>query len=203
VRSRDSIFAVDIIQGFGAMAFDLPIQNVDVAAGSSYKWLCGPEGCGIFYINGRARDRIAPTAHGWMGVEHPWDFADRDQALIADAAAWETGMGGTALLCGLEASLQLLRETGLGPIASYLGELTDFFCEIVPHDRYEITSSRKAAEKSQIVCLRPLNGHSSEAIAGILAREGISVSSRCGMLRIAPHFFNNLEDMEALSEALP
>jgi selenocysteine lyase/cysteine desulfurase len=66
VRSRDSLFAVDIIQAFGAMKFDLPAQFVDIAAGASYKWLCAPEGCGIFYINERARGRV-PHRHPRAG----------------------------------------------------------------------------------------------------------------------------------------
>ena len=202
-RASDSLFAVDIIQGLGAMAFDLPGQYVDIAAGASYKWLCGPEGCGIFYINDRARTRIAPVSRGWTGVEQPWDFANRDQDVLTDARAWETGMGGTALLCGLESSLQLLIDSGIHSIAAYLEELTDFLCEIVPLERYEIVSSRIANEKSQIVSLRPLNGRTADEIAGALLRERISISSRGGLLRIAPHFFNTYDDLETLVEALP
>src|SRR4030095_4797549 len=54
-RRHNALFCVDMIQAFGAMSLDLPTQLVDIAAGSSYKWLCAPEGCGIFYLNDRAR----------------------------------------------------------------------------------------------------------------------------------------------------
>jgi selenocysteine lyase/cysteine desulfurase len=202
-RSSNALFAVDIIQGLGAMSFDLPAQYVDIAAGASYKWLCSPEGCGIFYANERARDRLTPISRGWTSVGKPWDFADRDQAEVLDTRIWETGMGGTALMCGLEASLQLLLAYGIGAIADYLEELTDFLCEIVPRNRYEIVSSRAKGEKSQIVCLRPLNGTSSDEIASTLLRKKISISSRGGLLRIAPHFFNVYDDLETLVEALP
>ncbi|HEX8637763.1 MAG TPA: aminotransferase class V-fold PLP-dependent enzyme, partial [Pyrinomonadaceae bacterium] len=65
-RKADALFAVDIIQGFGAMPFDLPAQFVDVAAGASHKWLCSPEGCGILYLSDRARERIEPAFVGWI-----------------------------------------------------------------------------------------------------------------------------------------
>jgi len=203
VRSRDALFAVDIIQAFGAMKFDLPSQFVDIAAGGSYKWLCAPEGCGIFYINERARERVSPSSSSWMSVENPWDFRDREQDPCSDARAWETGMSGTAMLCGLEASLRLLDECGLDAIAKYLSDLTDFLCEIVPTDRYDVVSSRAASEKSQIVCLRPLNGRTADEIVCALKREQITVSSRCGLLRVSPHFFNTFDDIETLVEALP
>lgn len=202
-RSRGALFVVDIIQGFGAMAFDLPSQYVDIAAGASYKWLCAPEGCGIFYVSGRARERISPRSLGWTCYENPWDFGDRDQQTLSSAQIWETGMGGTALLCGLESSLQMLRTYGLDKIERYLAELTDFLCEIVPAERYAIVSSRTGSEKSQIVCLKPLNGHSAETIVRMLKEQNITVSSRGGSIRVAPHFFNTYDDLVTLVEALP
>lgn len=202
-RRHDALFAVDIIQAFGAMSFDLPAQYVDVAAGAGYKWLCAPEGCGILYLNERARQRIKPPSHGWTAVERPWDFADREQDLICSTRAWETGMGGTALLCGLEASLRLLLSAGLEKIATYLRELTDFLCEIIPLGSYQIVSPRSERGRSQIVALRPLNGMTSDEVEAHLARERVTVSSRSGLVRVAPHFFNSFEDIERFAECLP
>jgi cysteine desulfurase / selenocysteine lyase len=202
-RRHDALFAVDIIQAFGAMAFDLPAQYVDIAAGAGYKWLCAPEGCGILYVNERARDRIKPRAYGWTAVEHPWDFADRDQQVLCDARRWETGMSGTALLCGLEASLKLLLSAGLEKIAVYLQELTDFLCEIIPLTRYEIASPRLQRERSQIVALRPLNGMTASQVESDLAREHVTVSARGDLVRVAPHFFNTFEDIEKFANCLP
>jgi len=185
------------------MPFDLPAQFVDIAAGASYKWLCAPEGCGLFYLSERARGQIRPPSFGWTCYENPWDFGDRDQPILSSAQIWETGMGGTALLCGLEASLNLLQKQGLDKIQRYLEELTDFLCEIVPADRYAIVSSRAHCEKSQIVCLKPLAGHSAETIVTKLKDQQICVSSRAGSIRVAPHFFNTCDDLEMFVEALP
>lgn len=202
-RKRDALFAVDIIQAFGVLPFDLPAQFVDIASGASYKWLCSPEGCGIFYLGERAAERIRPNCAGWQSVEKPWDFDDLEQDFKPNSLAWETGMGGSALFYGLEQSLKLLHHTGVEKIASYLEKLTDFLCEIMPTDRYEIISSRAKSEKSQIVCIKSRNGLSSCEIAEHLGRENIIVSSRGINIRIAPHFFNNFEDIQRLVENLP
>lgn len=202
-RAVDALLVADIIQSFGAQPLDLTSQYVDAAAGASYKWLCAPEGCGIFYLSERARERVRPLSRGWMSVENAWDFCDRDQALVSTTRAWETGMGGAALLCGLEQSLKLLSKTGIEKIAVHLAELTDFLCEIVPSKKYRIFSPRGKNEKSQIVSLLPQNGTSSAAAAEYLARENIIVSARGPLLRIAPHFFNNFADIERLAACLP
>jgi len=202
-RDVDALLVADIIQSFGASPLDLAAQYVDAAAGASYKWLCAPEGCGIFYLSDRARERIKPVSRGWTSVDDAWNFADQKQDLVADSRAWETGMGGSAMFCGLEQSLNLICAAGVEKIAAYLAELTDFLCEIVPGKRYKIFSPRGKNEKSQIVSLLPLNGTNSHAAASRLALDNIVVSSRGPLLRIAPHFFNDLSDIERLAGNLP
>ncbi len=157
-RKVDALFAVDIIQAFGTTPFDLPAQKVDIAAGASHKWLCSPEGCGILYLSDRARERVEPTLVGWISVEEAWDFEDTEQEYKPNALAWETGTGCSSLFYGLEQSAKLLSETGAENIQNYLEELTDYLCEILPTENYEIVSSREKGEKSQIVCIKHRGG---------------------------------------------
>ena len=84
-REVDALFAVDIIQALGTTPFDLPSQYVDIACGASHKWLCSPEGCGILYLNDRARERVEPTLVGWISVGDPWNFNDYEQAYKPNA----------------------------------------------------------------------------------------------------------------------
>ena len=203
-RKADALFAVDIIQGFGAVEFDLPAQMVDIASGASHKWLVAPEGCGILYLSDRARERVKPTLVGWISVEEPWDFDDFEQDFKPNALAWESGTGGSALFYGLEESLKLLNEAGIENIENYLEELTDFLCELLAGKNYELISSREKGEKSQIVCIKHRNSLTSNEIAKNLQNENnIVISPRGSRLRIAPHFYNNREDIEKLIEHLP
>jgi selenocysteine lyase/cysteine desulfurase len=202
-RAVDALFAVDIIQAFGVMPFDLEAQFVDIACGASHKWLFSPEGCGILYLSDRARQRIQPTLVGWISVEEPWDFEDIEQKWKPTALAWESGTGGSSLFYGLEASLKLLHETGTKEIQSYLEELTDYLCELLQGKNYEIISSRERDEKSQIVCIEPQKNQTSNELAALLEREKIIVAPRGTRLRIAPHIFNNRADIERLIEFLP
>lgn len=198
----DALFAVDIIQGFGAFGFDLPAQYVDIAAGASHKWLCAPEGCGILYISDRARERVEPTFVGWISVETPWDFADLAQPFKPNALAWESGTGASSLFYGLERSLKLLNETGLGRIETYLDDLSEQLCDGLAGTNYDIVSSRRPGERSAIVCIRHRGGESCNAIAERLMAANIVVSPRNDVLRIAPHFYNNSDDIDTLLAAL-
>ncbi len=202
-RAVDALFAVDIIQGFGVIPFDLEAQLVDVACGASHKWLFSPEGCGIIYLSERARARVTPTLVGWISVETPWDFSDYEQNWKPNALAWETGTGGSSLFYGLEQSLKILHEIGAEKIQVYLEDLTDYLCELLQAKDYKIVSSRKEGEKSQIVSLMPKAGQHSSEVAANLERKNIIISPRGERLRIAPHIFNNRTDIERLIEEMP
>ncbi|MDQ6787331.1 MAG: aminotransferase class V-fold PLP-dependent enzyme [Acidobacteriota bacterium] len=202
-RAVDALFVVDIIQAFGAIPLDLPAQLIDAAAGASHKWLCAPEGCGILYLSDRARERIKPTLVGWISVEDIWNFEAVEQPFKSNTLAWESGTGAASLFYGLEQSLKLLSEAGAENIKNYLEELTDYLCELLAEKNYEIVSSREAGEKSQIVCVRHRGNLTSSEIAERLQNENIIVSPRGDRLRVAPHFFNNREDIDKLVEHLP
>lgn len=202
-RKAGALFAVDMIQAFGAMPLDLSGLGVDVAAGASHKWLCAPEGCGILYLSERARETIEPILVGWISVEEPWDFEDRVQPFKSNSLAYENGTGPASLFYGLEQSLTLLRDTGLGSIESHLSDLCDHLCALLDRKGYDLISSRKPSEKSQIVCIKHRGGMTSTEIFKELAAKGIIVSPRGDRLRIAPHFFNNIADIERLVGELP
>jgi selenocysteine lyase/cysteine desulfurase len=202
-RAVEALFCVDIIQGFGATSYDLPAESVDAACGASHKWLCAPEGCGILYLSDRARERVKPTLVGWISVETPWDFEDRDQPFKSTALAWESGTGASSLYYGLEESLKLLQSVGLSTINEYLWNLTDHLCEGVERKNYDLISSRLPGERSSIVCIKHRGGITCSEIAARLQAQKIIVSPRSDRLRVSPHFYNNLEDIDRLVEALP
>lgn len=201
-RAVDALFCVDIIQGLGQMPFDLPAQYVDAACGASHKWLCAPEGCGYIFLSDRARERVKPTLVGWISVGSPWDFEDRAQPFKSTALAWESGTGPAALFYGLEQSLKLLTEAGAAAIQKYLANLSDHLCDSLGGKNYEIVSSRNPTEKSAIVCIKNRDGIPVNKIAADLEAAGIIVSPRGDRLRIAPHFYNNVNDIDSLVTAL-
>lgn len=202
-RSRDALLVVDVIQAMGVIPTNVDAEFVDVAAAAGHKWLLTPEGVGILYLSDRARERIEPTLVGWISVPEPEDYSNFDQPWNRGALAWETGTGPTALIHGLEASLRLLTDTGVGRIASYLEQLTDYLCDQLEGRDYQIVSSRRAGEKSQIVCICHKSGRDPMALYNHLKQRNIITAPRGGRIRIAPHVYNTLAEIEQLVNGLP
>jgi selenocysteine lyase/cysteine desulfurase len=204
VRQHDGLLVVDAIQALGVLPIDVEAELVDVAAGASHKWLLGPEGVGYLYLSDRARERIQPTLVGWISVPDPEDYFNFEQGWNRGTLAWETGTGASALIHGLKASLELLQTFGGAPkIANYLEELTDFLCERLSGKKYEVVSSRTPGEKSQIVCIRHLDGVPAMQLYHHLATRKIITAPRGDRLRIAPHLYNNSQEVEELIKSLP
>jgi len=202
-RQHDALFVVDAIQALGVVPTDVDAEFIDVAAGAGHKWLLSPEGVGYLYLSDRARERIQPTLVGWISVPNPDDYFNFDQGWNRGTLAWETGTGPAALIYGFKASLELLTRFGVRNVANYLEELTDDLCERLRAKRYEVVSSRAPGEKSQIVCIRHLDGLSAMALYHQLHTKKIIVAPRADRLRIAPHFYNTPAEVERFVAALP
>jgi selenocysteine lyase/cysteine desulfurase len=202
-RLHDALLVVDVIQGLGVIPLDVEAELIDVAAGACHKWLLTPEGVGLLYLSSRARERIQPTLVGWVSVPNAEDYNNFEQGWNRGTLAWETGTGPASLLHGLEASLDLLTETGIPRIQSYLEALTDQLCEQLQKKNYEVVSSRRAGEKSQIVCIRHTLGLTSMELYSHLKKRNIITAPRGDRLRISPHFYNTLEEIDELANALP
>ena len=201
-RQKDALLVVDVIQGLGVVPTNVEQEGIDVAAGAGHKWLLTPEGVGYLYLSDRARERIEPTLVGWVSVQSPEDYDNFDQPWNRCTLAWETGTGPNALIHGLKASLELLASVGTKRISNYLEELTDYLCERLEGLAYDVVSSRTPEDKSQIVCIKHRHGLSSMDLYRRLAEQNIITAPRGDRLRIAPHFYNNHEDIDRLLSGL-
>src|SRR6266850_551786 len=202
-RAQDALLVVDVIQALGVVPIDVQSELVDVAAGAGHKWLLTPEGVGLLYLSARARERIQPTLVGWTSVPNPDDYGNYEQGWNEGTLAWETGTGPAALFYGLEARLNLLTEKGIANIQRYLETLTDHLCEKLRNTDYQVVSSRRSGEKSQIVCIRHTAGLTSMDVYSHLKKRDIITAPRGDRLRISPHLYNSFEEIDELVIALP
>lgn len=202
-RAHDALLVVDVIQALGVITIDVEAELVDVAAAACHKWLLTPEGVGLLYLSARARERIQPTLVGWTSVPNPDDYGNYEQGWNQGTLAWETGTAPVALIHGLEASLKLLNEVGIPRIQAYLESLTDHLCDRLRNTRFKVVSPRRAGEKSQIVCIRNTAGLSSMDTYAHLKKRNIITAPRGDRLRISPHFYNTIEEIDQLVNALP
>ncbi|MDQ3011302.1 MAG: aminotransferase class V-fold PLP-dependent enzyme [Acidobacteriota bacterium] len=201
-RQRGVLFVVDAIQGLGALKLDVKACSIDALSADAHKFLLGPDGVALFYVSRLAMKRIKPTVVGWTSVANPFDFDNPDQDYSASAQRFEPGALNTAGIVGLGAAIELFLQIGLEQIESYLFELGDYLCERLSERGYQVVSSRRAGEKSAVICCLH-DRFSASALYQILNTHRIITTPRLGRLRISPHLYNTREEVDQLIESLP
>jgi selenocysteine lyase/cysteine desulfurase len=201
-RERGIFFFVDGIQSVGALDLDVKECSVSALSADSHKWLLGPEGAGILFVDETVLDKVEPTEVGWFTVENPEQYLDYRFVPKKDAEKFECGAANVVGICGMAASIQLLLEVGIPNIENHIIALTDQLCEGLQKKGYEVYSSRREGEKSGIVLFSSPT-HSADDLWQRLLAKNIATSVRYGRVRVSPHFYNTRDEISELLEALP
>lgn len=202
-RAKGVLLFVDAIQALGVHPVDVRAMNVDFLAAGAHKWLCGPEGVGIFYCKRELIGHIKPTEIGYMGMKHSYESGITRIDPHDDARRFDSGSYNLAGICALGASIQMLLDVGIDQIQVRLKHLTDQLVEGARAKGWAVHSPRTASEWSSIVALS-CDRHDPDALRKHLRNEyRIIVATRFGRLRASPHFYNTPEEMQQLIDALP
>jgi len=201
-HARGIILAVDVMQGLGAMQFDNEISQADFIATGTTKWLLGPQGVGFIYITEELQEQIHPPHLGWQGRASLMEFHNYDQPLKADASRYEFATPFSLGIWGVNGALDLLLEVGQPAIENRIMELTDYLAKLLLVHNYRVISDRSANVKSGVVITSNSNPKRNQQIFDYLHKNRIYISYRNGNLRIAPHFYNTIAEIDRLIEIL-
>ena len=201
-RRNSCIFLVDAIQGLGAFPLRAKDWGIHALAADGHKWLLGPEGCGVLYIDEGLQDRVEPVEFGWTNVAHYADYASRDMALRADAGRYECGTLNTIGCFGLRAAMEFLLEIGVDQIAAAVQQLGDRLASGLQAKEYELMEQRTAENGAGIVAFRKEGVDAAEIVRKLRAA-GIVVAPRVGWVRASPHFYISPEDIDKTLALLP
>jgi selenocysteine lyase/cysteine desulfurase len=194
------LFFVDAIQGLGAIPLDVGKTPIDFLASGGHKWLLGPKGAGLFWVRPEMVERLHPVSVGWNSVVHAFDFTRVELNLKPDARRWESGTMDLGAVLGLGASIELLLGCGIDNVWRRIILLTDHLCRRAEQVGCRVYSSRTDQEKSGIVSLE--TPREPAAVVKQCRREGIVVNHRSGRLRVSPHCYNTLEEIDRLVHIL-
>ncbi len=199
---RGCLFLVDAIQGLGAFPLDVRKARIHALAADGHKWLLGPEGCGILYIQKDLQDSVEPVEFGWTNVANFNDYASRDMALRPDAGRYECGTLNTIGCYGLRAAIDFLLEVGVERIAAAVESLGDQVAEGVAAKGYQPLGGRTGSSGAGIVSFRR-DDVDSHVVVRQLKEKGIVAAVRQGWVRFSPHFYISPADIDRALQELP
>lgn len=198
-RRHGTFFFVDAIQGLGAFPFDVRECGIHALAADAHKWLLGPEGCAMLYVQHDWQDAIFPVEFGWTNVAKYGDYSNREMTLRPDAGRYECGTLNTIGCYGVDAALSLILEVGVPNIAVAVQALGDQVADGVVKKGYRLAGPRDADSGAGIVSFQK-DGIDSRMIVSRLREAGILAAPRQGWVRVAPHFYVRPDDIDRLLE---
>ncbi len=196
-KARGLWLFVDAIQGLGPLTLDLSALGIDMLSCGAQKWLLSPWGVGFTYVRPELVTALEPKEVGWMAQPASADFG---RFLSYDATYWDDARRFEVVTLdfvhfhAMAASLSLFLDVGPAAAAAHVKGLTD--AAIAAADaRGDLTvaTPRADARRAGIVALRSADVAASSAR---LRAATVSHSVREGAVRLAPHLYNTVDEIE-------
>lgn len=201
-RESDVFFVVDAIQGLGQCPLDVQATPVDILACGGQKWLLSPWGSGFVYVRAELLHALEPVVAGWMAFEGTDDFThltDYNPSFHPDGRRFEMITLPFQDFLGMTESVSILMELGVESIASHLRFLRQPIFRLADSGAFRITSPTSPEYDSAITCVEPKR---LSATFARLERANVVCSVREGSIRLSPHCYNTLDEMDRVAGIL-
>ncbi len=201
-RANGTYLVVDGIQGVGNSVLDVRDTPVDILACGGQKWLLSPWGSGFVYVRKELISQLEPAVTGWMAFEGTDDFSrltEYNPTFRADARRFEMITLPYQDFFGMTTSLGLLLEIGIRDVAEVTRAAHEPIIKWAHENGVRISSPLDERHRSAILCVAPAKPV--EAYHA-MKRAHVVCSLREGAIRLSPHCFNTVEEMEKVIEVL-
>jgi cysteine desulfurase / selenocysteine lyase len=201
-RENGTYLVVDGIQGIGNSVLDVRDTPIDILACGGQKWLLSPWGSGFVYVRKELIPQLEPKVTGWMAFEGTDDFSrltEYNPTFRADARRFEMITLPYQDFVGMTASLQLLLEIGVRDIAEITRATHEPVVKWAQENGIRIASPLDDRHRSAILCVapqKPVDAYHA------VKRAHVVCSLREGAIRLSPHLYNTVEEMEKVVEIL-
>lgn len=197
-REKGARVFLDCYQSVGAMPVDVHALDVDFAGGGLLKYLISSSGMAFLYVKAELIDALRPTTSGWFSQADINAMDSRNEPAAA-ARRFESGTPNVPNIYAAIAGLELLDQVGVAEVERHVKTLTAAIKEQARERDFTLGMAGADAAHGPLVTLRAADMHQ---LVAALAKQGIIVSCRAGNLRVSPHFYNSLDDVEALFQGL-
>jgi len=194
-HAHGAVLMVDAAQSTGVLPIDVRGEGIDVLVTTGMKWLLGPPGIGYLFV---ARELLkdAPVLDvGYVGLDVDaggWSV-DRLPPVSSEARRYELGLPALPALAASRAGIDLIQSVGTHQIAAHVERLvTRCIGGLGERGADVVTPTDPGSRAGVIVC----NCSRPDELFGICRNEGVDIGVIPHAIRVDPHGFNNLEDIE-------
>lgn len=194
IHDKGSLVYVDAYQGLGTHPLDVKALDIDILSSGNLKYLLGVPGIAFLYVKREIVEYLQPAFTGWFGRKEPFAFDIHTLDFAEDARRFETGTPPVPTAYIARGGMKIINTVGVDKIFQWTNVLS-MHCIKGALDRgLEVASPTDLDIKAPNTAIRvPGDSHDFELA---LREEGVIASARADVVRIAPHFFTRLEDID-------
>ncbi len=207
-QANDTYFIVNGSQIIGAKSIDVSKTPVDAITSCGCKWLCGPYGTGFCWIKPELRAILLYNQDYWLTLQsdRPLNrMRTQKYNLKDDSSASKYDIFATAnffnFMPWIE-SIRLLVNKNINKVEAYNLFLTNYIINNLDYDKYTLISSQNEKTLSTLVIITHKKRDLNSKLYELLKKEGIDISLREGNIRISPHIFNTVDEVDQLLAVL-
>jgi kynureninase len=185
---------LDVYQAAGTVPMNLEALGVDFAVGGSVKWLCGGPGAGYLYVRPDLAGELQPGIVGWAAHARPFEFAAGPIDYAAAPERFQSGTPNVPSLYSCRGGYEIVREIGVDAIRAKSLTLTRRLIDRARDAGFRMNTPDSDQERGGAVVIDVPDG---AIVAAELIKRGVIVDHRPGAgIRMAPHFYNTIEEID-------
>lgn len=203
-RDVGAFFIVDGIQGCGVRPIDVHALPIDIFASGAQKWMLSPWGTGFVYVRRELLDVVQAPDVGWACMTASADYSvltNYEYEFVDDARRFEVVTLAYQDFAIANESLAVMRDAG-GPAAlgAHIEQLVDRLVDWASsRDDVRLWTPTDRARRAGVVAMVPQD---MPAAIARLKEAGVVFVPREGAIRLAPHGYNTVEEIERTIAAL-
>jgi kynureninase len=194
-RQVGAVVILDGYQSAGIIPVDVASLGVDFFVGGCLKWLCGGPGNAFLYTAPHVRERLQPRFTGWVAHRRPFAFDIDDGDLRPDGMGMMNGTPAIPAYYAALPGLDIIREVGLDRIRAASIAMTGRLLEHVDHLGFRTVAARDPERLAGTVAV---DVPDALAVSRALKARDFVIDYRPGVgIRVSPHFYNTLDEIDA------
>jgi selenocysteine lyase/cysteine desulfurase len=198
-HERGALVLLDAYQSAGSVPIDVKELGVDFLAAGTVKYLLGSAGLGFFYCRRELWDRAWPTATGWFADQDIFQMDIHDYSPSPTARRFQSGTPPIPSIYAGIAGIELMQEIGIEETREHVLHLNAHLIAGIDELGGTVVTPHERERHGALICIKSTDV---DELVTALGRWGIVTSERDGNVRISPHAYNSLEDVDLVLEAL-
>ncbi|OUL56163.1 aminotransferase class V-fold PLP-dependent enzyme [Pseudoalteromonas ulvae] len=191
------ISVVDCAQSAGVIPLDLKALNADFVIGSSVKWLCGGPGAAFLWVNPLRVSHCTPQDVGWFSHRNPFEFDIHHFEYHNTALRFWGGTPSILPYAIAAQSIAYFAAIGVQQVRQHNVALLDKIHAALP----SWCVSPQQPEFASGTCILDFQ-HQQLNVLEKLQHHNISVDVRASGIRLSPHIYTDMNDIERLITAI-